>query len=250
MNKNYFRFALVLTLAMTSCEYAQNGNTTDRGPASQTTPGTSPSPSPTPKATPAPTATPKPTATPVPSTGSAKPLWESKVADGVNWTAHVMNKLDTLGVDMLDVVPADIATFCPSFKKFTYTQRKEFFTYLISAMTKYESSFNPNEFYREGFNDASGNAVISRGLLQISIESANSYGCGFKDAQQLHDPYLNLNCGIRILNRWIGQRDLRLAGKIADGWKGGARYWSVLRTTSGSYSSIVSLTNGTSLCKL
>lgn len=239
MNKNYFRFLIVLALAVTSCEYPEDGLTTDRGPASQTNPGASPVPSPTPK----------PTATPAPSGGSAKPVWESK-SEGANWTAHVMNKLDTLGVDMLDIVPADYATFCPSFKKFTYTQRKEFFTYLISAMAKYESGFDPTQFYKEGFNDSNGNPVISRGLLQMSIESANAYGCGFRDAQQLHDPYLNLNCGIRILNRWIGERDLRLAGKINDGWKGGARYWSVLRTTSGSYPKIVAMTNATSLCKL
>lgn len=249
MNKTYLRFLVVLALSVTACEYGENGQTVDRGPASQTNP-TAPTPTATPKPSPTPTATPKPTATPVPSTGSAKPLWESKATDGVNWTAHVMNKLDTLGVDMVDSVPADFATFCPSYKKFTYTQRKEFYTYLISAMTKYESGFDPKQFYQEGFNDSSGNPVISRGLLQISIESANSYGCGFTSSQQLHDPYLNLSCGIRILNRWIGQRDFRLAGKIDGSWKGGARYWSVLRTTSGSYSSIVGLTNGTSLCKL
>lgn len=242
MNKNYFRFLLVLALVLTACENTDSDGTGDRGPASQTSPGTSP--------TPGPPATPKPTATPAPSTGSAKPLWESKTSQGVNWTAHVMSKLDTLGVDMVDSVPADYATFCPSYNKFTTTQRKEFYTFLISAMTKYESGFDPTQKYQEGFNDSNGNPVISRGLLQISIESANSYGCGFSDAQQLHDPYLNLNCGIRILNRWIGQRDFRLAGKINDGWKGGARYWSVLRTASGSYSSIVSLTKNTSLCNL
>lgn len=245
MNKNYLRILIVLALVVTSCEYAENGMEVDRTPASQTIPSTSPTPSPTPKSTPKPSPTPS-----APVSGSAKPLWESANSDGVNWTAHVMSKLDTLGVDMVDSLPADFKTFCPKYDKLTYTQKKEFFTYLMSAMTKYESTFDPTEFYREAFNDSSGNPVISRGLLQISIESANSYGCGFTNAQQLHDPYLNLNCGMRILNRWIGQRDFRIAGKVNDGWKGGARYWSVLRTTSGSYAKIVALTNSTSLCKL
>lgn len=233
----------MLALSVTACEYAENGNEINREPASQTIP------SPTPKSTPTPT--PKPTPTPPSSVGGhAKPIWESQHSDGVNWTAHVMDKLDTLGVDMADTVPADFKTFCPRYHKLSYTQRKEFFTYLMSAMTKFESGFKPSTFYKEDFNDSNGNPVISRGLLQISIESANSYGCALRDAQQLHDPYLNLNCGIRILNRWIGQRDYRIAGKISDRWKGGARYWSVLRTTSGSFAKVVALTSSTSLCRL
>lgn len=250
MNKNYLRFILVVALALTSCEYTQTGSSGDRDPASQGNPDPTPTPTATPTPTPSPTATPtpKPTATPTPSSGTAKPLWEAKVADGSSWSAHVMNKLDTLGIDMLNNQPADYSTFCPAYNKFTYTQKKEFFTYLISAMAKYESAFNTNSFYKESFNDSSGNPVISRGLLQISIESGNAYGCGFRNEQELHDPYLNLSCGIRILNRWIGQRDFRIAGKVDGSWKGGARYWSVLRTTSGSYSSIVSLAKGTSLC--
>ena len=257
MNKTYFGFLIALAFAMTSCEYTDvNSDTAVRDPASQTapTPTASPTPRPSPAATPkpptptpAPVATPKPaTPTPTPSTVT-RPLWEAKVSDGKNWTAHVMNKLDTLGIDMLSVLPADYATYCPKYSGFTYTQRKEFWAYLMSAMVKYESNFNTNSLYQESFSDGGGRPVISRGLLQISIESANGYECAFRNAQELHDPYLNLSCGIRILNRWVG-RDVRIAGKVNNAWKGGARYWSVLRTTSGSYSSIVSLAKATALC--
>lgn len=246
MSKNYIRFLLVLALGVSSCDYTDQGMTVDRSPSSQKTPGATPAP--TPVATPQPhPPNSSPTPSPTPS-GSAKPLWEAKASDGKAWTEHVMNKLDTLGVAILNGLPSDYATFCPKYKKFTYSQRKEFWTYLISAMVRYESNFNPKTSYQEGFNDSSGKPVISRGLLQISIESGNSYGCGFKNSQDLHDPYLNLNCGIRILNRWVGERDLRIAGKVSSSWRGGARYWSVLRTTSGSYSSIVSLAKGTALC--
>lgn len=234
---------LILALAMTSCRYTTDGmKSAGRDPSSQGSIGT---PEPKPSPTPVP---PKPTPLPNTSSGLAKPLWEAKVADGKNWTLHVMNKLDTLGVEMLDILPTDFATFCPKYNKFTYTQKKEFWTYLISAMTQYESKFNPKARYEEDFSDSNGEPVISRGLLQISIESANSYDCGFRNTQELHDPYLNLNCGIRILNRWVGERDFRIAGKVDSKWRGGARYWSVLRTTSGSYKSIVNLTKGTALC--
>lgn len=159
-----------------------------------------------------------------------------------------MNTLDTLGQDILDVVPADSATFCPNYNKFNYNQRKEFWAFLMSAMVRFESNFKPETSYQESFKDSKGNYVVSRGLLQISIESGNAYGCGFKTSQDLHDPYQNLSCGIRILNRWLG-RDGRMAGKVGDSWRGGARYWSVLRTTSGSYPKIVEMTKALPMCK-
>jgi hypothetical protein len=144
-------------------------------------------------------------------------------------------------------VPEDATTFCPKYTKLSSSQRKEFWAFLISAMTKYESSFKPETQYKEAFKDSKGNNVISRGLLQISIESANGYGCGFKTVSELHDPYANLSCGIRILNRWMS-RDKRIAGKVDGGWRGGARYWSVLRSTNKPYSSIVAMTRKMSIC--
>lgn len=204
-----------------------------------------PEPDPTPAPVPAPAPAPSPAPTP---SASMAPLWETKSADGKKWTSHVMNTLDTLGGDILDVIPPDGKTYCPRYNSLNYDQRKQVWAYLISAMVKYESNFNTNTKYTEDFDDAQGNPVVSRGLLQISIESANSYGCGFRNANELHDPYLNLSCGIRILNRWLG-RDGRIGGKVDGSWKGGARYWSVLRTTSGSYQKIVDLVKVTSLCR-
>lgn len=164
------------------------------------------------------------------------------------WTTFLNTELDRLGTEMLDVIPADSATFCPNYKNLSYDQRKQFWIFLMSAMVRYESNFNTNTTYTESFADSSGNRVVSRGLLQISIESGNAYGCGFKASSDLHDPQKNLSCGVRILDRWVG-RDGRIAGNVG-GWKGGARYWSVLRTSnSGPYNSIVGLAKGISICK-
>ncbi|WII72132.1 transglycosylase SLT domain-containing protein [Bdellovibrio sp. 22V] len=189
---------------------------------------------------------------PPPSSGGARevvPLWESKHSQGKLWTAHVDKTLDTLGEDLLDVIPADRTTFCPRYSSLTYAQRKEFWTYMLSAMVRFESNFKPETSYTESFSDSSGRRVVSRGLLQISIESGNAYGCGFKSTKDLHDPYQNLSCGIRILNRWVG-RDARIAGKVGTSWRGGARYWSVLRAgNKTSYQSIVSWSKNLSFCK-
>lgn len=229
-----------------------SGLALDPGAASQS-PEQQPTPPPPSQPTPPPQVTPSPTPTPPPDDHEAVreviPLWESKVAGGKEWSTHVYNQLDHLGTDLLDVIPADRSLFCPKYDKLSYNQRKQYWAFLLSAMVRFESNFDTNEKYKESFNDSHGRRVVSRGLLQISIESANSYGCGFKTEQELHDPFSNLSCGIRILNRWLG-RDGRIAGKVSGSWKGGARYWSVLRSgDKTSYKSIVKWSQQLSFCK-
>src|SRR5829696_2457230 len=75
---------------------------------------------------------------------------------------------------------------------------------------------------------AEGNWVISRGLLQISKESGNGYGCGIVNEMVLHDPATNIACGVRIMARWIGQ-DGYIARRQNGKWRGLARYWSPFR---------------------
>ncbi len=177
------------------------------------------------------------------------PLWEAAVKDGKEWSTRVDQALDKYGQNLLDVVPADRSLFCPKYAKLSYAQRKQYWAFMLSSMVKFESKFNTNSAYREGFRDSKGNAVVSRGLLQLSIESGNAYGCAFKTTKDLHDPFQNLSCGIRILDRWLG-RDGRIGGKIDGQWRGGARYWSVLRAADKtSYNSILKWSQELSFCK-
>ena len=146
---------------------------------------------------------------------------------------------DALPGEMIAVDPKDIKDFCGNYPS-SEDGRKRFWVYLVSAMAERESGHDPKNSYKESFKDAKGRYVVSRGLLQISIESANAYGCGFKDEQELHDPKRNLECSVKILSRWV-IRDGRIAGKES-GWRGGARYWSVLRSSSSSYGKITGWT--------
>lgn len=203
-------------------------------------------PTPTPKPTPNPS--PEPSPGPGETIREVNPLWEAKVSGSKEWTTHVDRELDRIGKNLIDVIPADKNLFCPKYDKLSDAQRKQYWAFLISSMVRFESNFNTNTSYTESFNDSKGNRVVSRGLLQISIESGNAYGCGFKSTKDLHDPLQNLSCGIRILNRWIGQ-DGRIAGKVSGAWKGGSRYWSVLRTTNSTpYNSIVSSSKSLAMC--
>ena len=237
-----------LLIFSTPSAFAMGKKIPGSGSGGSTTP--KPTPTPTPKPTPTPSPSPSPTPT-EPDTGAwdVKPLWESKVADGKEWSTHVYNALDSLGQDMLDVIPADKSLFCPKYSNLSYAQRKQYWTYVLSSMVRFESNFKTETKYTEDFNDSRGNRVISRGLLQISIESGNAYGCNFRTTADLHDPYQNLSCGIRILNRWVG-RDGRIAGKVSGSWKGGARYWAVLRAgDKESYNSIVKWSQNLAFCK-
>lgn len=154
---------------------------------------------------------------------------------GPQLTSSVILALDTVGKNLMLVNPDDSKTFCPQLKKLTTDQRRQFYLTLISAMAQRESGFKSESTYKESFKDAKGKNVISRGLLQISYESAKAYGCELSKPEDLHDDNKNLTCGVMILNRWIPKDNL-----IGSNKKGGGRYWSVLRESSDSRAKIIS----------
>jgi hypothetical protein len=157
--------------------------------------------------------------------------WDGEHPDAESWSHMTYDGLNDFGDNLLNVIPSDIANFCPNYEQLNIVDRKMFWIHLISSMTRLESNFNPQASFQEAFNDAKGRPVISRGLLQLSIESALAYGCDLRDALQLHDPRSNLICTIKILNRWVGQ-DGVISRQARGRWLGGARYWSVLRRFS------------------
>jgi len=151
------------------------------------------------------------------------------------WTEMGYQSVSELGKDLWKsgFVPNDIATFCPSFASQNEDGRKSFWVGLISSLSKFESDFNPKDKYKEKFNDVHGNPVISRGLLQISIESGNGYGCRLTDAQQLYDPATNLACAVRILNKQV-PRAGSISAYVNGKWVGAASYWHPFRRAADS----------------
>lgn len=139
------------------------------------------------------------------------------------------------GVSLIFSEPADIAEYCPAWSQLNGYERLSFWADLLAAMAVHESRHNPQARHVERFNDRFGEPVVSRGLLQLSQESANGYGCGIRQAEQLHNPAENIRCAVRILSRWVAE-DGVISAYVSDGankpvkpWRGGARYWSVLR---------------------
>lgn len=176
-------------------------------------------------------------------TSASVPIEWEQIRQGKNWTEHATKALDDLGENLLGMSPPlDASEYCPRFGDLTKEQRKVFYVNLLSFIARLESDFNPEATYEEGFKDAKGKPVVSRGLLQLSQESANLYGCGIRSASDLHDAATNLRCGVRVLNKWVAA-DRRIGSSSI----GGGRYWAVLRDPK--RAKILARTNSLPLCR-
>lgn len=189
---------------------------------------------------PEPKSEPKPVAKPSTPTNKQLDLDEDDIEDmdarwdGHNkraeaWTLATARAVDQLGDALLTKIPGDIEYYCPKFSKLDREDRIAFWVHLISAMAEKESDFDEDQKYKEKFNDSSNTNVVSRGLLQLSKEAANLYGCQIEVGSELETGARNLRCGVRILNRWI-ERDGVIKGGEKGAWRGAARYWAIFRT--------------------
>jgi hypothetical protein len=147
--------------------------------------------------------------------------------------------------------PADVERFCPRYPTLDANGRTRFWVGLLSAMARPESDFDPNKSYPESFKDKAGNTVISRGLLQLSIESANQhrYGCSIAREADLHDPTTNLTCATRILSTWVEQ-DGVIGSYLPGKPRGGGRYWSVMQQAQGHLPEITEFTRHLEICEV
>ncbi len=172
--------------------------------------------------------------------------WAKKNTDG-NWTSAA--EMAVTNSQLVESVPKDINNFCPAYSTRNAEDRKVFWVGLLSIVARPESNFKPEAKYTENFADAQGNKVVSRGLLQISIESANQkkYACGIKKAEDLHDPAANLACGVKILDAWV-KTDHVIAAYGTGAPRGGGRYWSTLREKNKHLAEIMKFTRSLKVC--
>ena len=172
----------------------------------------------------------------------------SHLDKGDEWTQFTQNAIRDYGQDLLKTVPNDIANYCAKYPQLNNRGRGDFWVGLISKLAYFESSYNPETSYTERFSDNEGNSVISRGLLQLSIESANgNYACGLTNATQLHDPKTNLECGVRIFNKLVIQNGV-INTHLNGSWQGLSRYWSPFRDSIKNQT-LMDYTNTLKLCR-
>lgn len=176
-------------------------------------------------------------------------LWENARHDGDNWSQYLLPHIESNYSDVFTKGSADIANFCPKFHQLNNTKRIQFWGYLISAITQFESAFDPTSRMAEpslGTDKVTRATVHSEGLLQLSYQDAGWIpGCKINWQQDKHlsakdprktilDPFINLECGT-----WILANQIRNRNQIA---VSSGVYWAVLRPGHPRLRSIQALT--------
>ncbi|MFC2979817.1 transglycosylase SLT domain-containing protein [Roseicyclus marinus] len=136
---------------------------------------------------------------------------------GPRWSAAVMAALRGPGAPLLDVVPRDIAQWCPAYPTADAEQRAAFWAGLVSTLAWHESTHDP---------DAVGGDGRWFGLVQIAPGTAQWRNCQVGTGEALLDGPANLRCGIRIMAATV-PRD----GVIAEGMRGVAADWGPFHST-------------------
>ncbi|WP_116083991.1 transglycosylase SLT domain-containing protein [Tropicimonas sp. IMCC34011] len=136
--------------------------------------------------------------------------WDHR-PEGKTWTMTALTALEDHGAVLPNIIPGDIEQWCPAYVDATEEQRKAFWTGLLSALAKHESTWNPA---------AVGGGGKWFGLVQISPATARSYGCSAGSGSALKNGEANLSCAIRIMARTV-KRD----GVISAGMRGVAADW-------------------------
>ncbi|WP_446719165.1 lytic transglycosylase domain-containing protein [Halocynthiibacter sp. C4] len=138
------------------------------------------------------------------------------------WTETTLNALQTHGAVLPKTIPADIHQWCPAYAENSESQRAQFWVGLMSALAKWESTWNPK---------AVGGGGRWFGLVQIAPATARGYGCDAKSGEELKNGSANLSCAIRIWAETV-PRDGVVAAK-ENGRRGGvAADWGPFSSAS------------------
>jgi hypothetical protein len=132
------------------------------------------------------------------------------------WTTSTLVAISTKDPVLSGQVPADIAAWCPAYPQADLAARRAFWAGLLSAVAKYESSWNPV---------ASGGGGRWIGLMQISPQTASNYGCAATSAGALKDGSANLQCAVNIMSEQVARDGLVAGG----GNLGIGRDWMPMR---------------------
>ena len=143
--------------------------------------------------------------------------WDHR-AEAQLWTRSAISALKTHGAPLTQLVPGDIANWCPAYPKADDVGRRAFWVGFLSALAKHESTYRP---------DAVGGGGKWYGLLQILPSTARGYKCRARSGKALKDGSANLSCGIRIMAYTVA-RD----GVVSKGMRGVAADWGPFHSRS------------------
>ena len=115
--------------------------------------------------------------------------WQHK-SGHVLWTRAALSALKDHGRPLVDLVPGDIANWCPAYPTNTDAQRRSFWVGFMSALAKHESTYKAR---------AVGGGGKWYGLLQILPGTARGYKCNVGTGEALKSGSANLSCAVRIM---------------------------------------------------
>lgn len=137
-----------------------------------------------------------------------------------------------------------VKPFCPRFSSMTMADKRTYWAYFFQALAGAEAGLKPTTNVRHTepevavVDHVTHRMVRSQGLLQLTYEDSERYGCDFdwgKDkelaehdaAKTILQPRNNLLCGVRILSNQLLQQRKPLLSSTS--------YWSTLRPGTASY---------------
>jgi Transglycosylase SLT domain len=147
----------------------------------------------------------------------APPMQWDHHPQGEVWTESTLVAVSTKDALLSQRVPADIEAWCPGYADASVDERRAFWAGLLSAVAKYESTWNPQ---------ASGGGGRWIGLMQISPRSASNYGCAATSVVALKNGEANLECAVEIMSEQVAKDGLVAGG----GNRGIGRDWAPLRS--------------------
>lgn len=181
---------------------------------------------------------------PIEETPAPRLSWE-EYPENRPWSAYTFKVVKEV-LPQLDKAK-DVTEICPKYASLTDDQKAAMWSEFISAVAYPESGWDATSRMTEttmGTDPVTGKQVASEGLLQLSYQDVRTYPfCKFdwskdkslapKDPKKtILDPYINLDCGIRIMAQIAEKRGGVMFSENV--------YWSVLKR-GGKYSKIDSI---------
>lgn len=136
--------------------------------------------------------------------------------EGKDWTADTLAALAEHDHVLAETVPADVSAWCPGYASAPVTDRRAFWAGLMSAVARYESTWNPQ---------ASGGGGRYIGIMQISPVSADFHQCEADTVSELKNGSDNLECAAQMMAKAVARDGLVVGG----GNRGIGRDWMPFR---------------------
>jgi hypothetical protein len=158
------------------------------------------------------------------------------------WDALVEQALPS---DLLSTAAAHaVASYCPRFGQESEADKRAFWAYFFQALAGAEAGLDPDidvhhtQAKLAKLDTVSKRPIRQEGLLQLTYEDAQRYGCDFdwqrdrtlpeKDpARSILQPSKNLSCGVNIIENQIIKQNKPLIVRSS--------YWSTLQPGTSSY---------------